>query len=182
MFAHVWTILHMLHDCFPCFITDSHVNYHQTLCHELHGMFYMLCQMWQELQENCAINAPNGKSSKTAVLVILSMRSLVLHRTAEPQEALWHWNNGYICFPLLSSLTWNLWCTHEVTVGMIDLSCGSKCIISYSYWAIDFEQNNTWINVSCSIWLLISIVISFWGSISYTPLPTYWQKIHTQHL
>ena len=53
-------------------------------------MFYMWCQMWQELQENCVIKAPNGKSSKTAVLVILSMRSLVLHQTAEPQEALWH--------------------------------------------------------------------------------------------
>ena len=51
--------------------------------------------MWQELQENCAINAPSGKSSKTAVLVILSMRSLVLHRTAEPQEALWHFGAQY---------------------------------------------------------------------------------------
>ena len=47
--------------------------------------------MWQELLENCAINAPNGRSSKTTFLVILSMRSLVLHRTAEPQEALWHY-------------------------------------------------------------------------------------------
>ena len=28
--------------------------------------------MWQELRENCAINAPSGKSFKTAVLVILS--------------------------------------------------------------------------------------------------------------
>ena len=69
--------------------TVSTVNYLQTLHHELHGMFYLWCQMWQELQENCAINAPNGKSSKIAVWVILSMRSLVLHRTAEPQEALW---------------------------------------------------------------------------------------------
>ena len=58
--------------------------------HELHGMFYMWCQMWQELQENCAINAPSSKSYKTAVLVILSMWSLVLHQTAEPKEALWH--------------------------------------------------------------------------------------------
>ena len=79
----------------PYVTTVSTVNYHQTLCHELHGMFYMWCQMWQELQENCAINAPNGKSSKTAVLVILSMRSLVLHRTAEPQEALWHFGTQY---------------------------------------------------------------------------------------
>ena len=40
--------------------------------------------MWQELQEICAINAPSGKSNKTAVLVILSMQSLVLHQTSEP--------------------------------------------------------------------------------------------------
>ena len=46
--------------------------------------------MWQELQENCAINAPSGKLNKTAVLVILSMWSLILQWTAEPQEALWH--------------------------------------------------------------------------------------------
>ena len=41
-------------------------------------------------RKNCVINAPNSKSSKTAVLVILLMWSLVLHWTAEPQEALWH--------------------------------------------------------------------------------------------
>ena len=79
--SHVWTMF------YQCVIT---IFENITLCHELHGMFYLWCQMWQELQENCAINAPNGRSSKTTVLVILSMRSLVLHRTAEPQEALWH--------------------------------------------------------------------------------------------
>ena len=89
--------------CFTCFscmsqtflilwqFTVANVMPSKVWIHELHGMFYMWCQMLQELQEICAINAPSGKSNKTAVLVIISMQSLVLHRTAEPQEALWHY-------------------------------------------------------------------------------------------
>ena len=42
----------------------------------------------KKYRENGAINAPSGKLSKTAVLVILLMQTLALHRTAEPQEAL----------------------------------------------------------------------------------------------
>ena len=47
--------------------------------------------MWQEFQEICAINAQSDKSNKSAVIVIISMRSLVLHQTAEVQEALWQY-------------------------------------------------------------------------------------------
>ena len=70
-------------------ITDSHVVPWTTWI-ILHVMSNVT-----EYQENCAINAPSGKSSKTAVLVILFMWSLVLHRTAEPQEALWHLGAQY---------------------------------------------------------------------------------------
>ena len=92
--SHVWVLFLTFEQCFHLFIT---ILATQMLCHELHGMFYMWWQMWQELQENCVINVPNGKSSKTAVLVILPMRSLVLHRTAEPQEALWQGHSYSIC-------------------------------------------------------------------------------------
>ena len=40
----------------------------------------------------CAINAMKGYLKKIAVIVIISMQSLVLHWTAEPQEALWHYS------------------------------------------------------------------------------------------
>ena len=77
---------------FSYIITIYWYKHYALKSHELHGMFYMWCQMWQELHEKCVINAPSCKSNKTAVLVILSMRSLVLHQTAEPQEALWHFD------------------------------------------------------------------------------------------
>ena len=64
--SHVWRLFPTFQQCSHLFIT---ILATQMLCHELHGMFYTWCQMWQELQENCVINAPNGKSSKTAVLV-----------------------------------------------------------------------------------------------------------------
>ena len=41
-----------------------------------------------KLQENCAINAQAANHLKTAVIVTFLARSLALHRTAEPQEAL----------------------------------------------------------------------------------------------
>ena len=61
-----------------------------TLYHKIHELFYLWCQTNLKLQENCAINAQAANHLKTAVIVTFLVRSLALHRTAEPQEALWH--------------------------------------------------------------------------------------------
>ena len=61
-----------------------------TLYHKIHELFYLWCQSDLKLQENCAINAQAANHLKTAVIVTFLARSLALHRTAEPQEALWH--------------------------------------------------------------------------------------------
>ena len=61
-----------------------------TLNHKIHELFYLWCQTNLKLQENCAINARAANHLKTAVIVTFLARSLALHRTAEPQEALWH--------------------------------------------------------------------------------------------
>ena len=61
-----------------------------TLYHKIHELFYLWCQSNWKLQENCAINAQAANHLKTAVIVTFLARSLALHRTAEPQEALWH--------------------------------------------------------------------------------------------
>ena len=60
-----------------------------TLYHKIHELFYLWCQTNLKLQENCAINAQAANHLKTAVIVTFLARSLALHRTAEPQEALW---------------------------------------------------------------------------------------------
>ena len=64
------------------------------ISHELHGMFYLCdvkCDYWMTgIEEICAINASSGLSNKTDVIVIMSMWTLVLHQTAEPQVGLWH--------------------------------------------------------------------------------------------
>ena len=60
------------------------------LYHKIHELFYLWCQSDLKLQENCAINAQVANHLKTAVIVTFLAWSLALHRTAEPQEALWH--------------------------------------------------------------------------------------------
>ena len=67
-----------------------------TLYHKIHELFYLWCQTNLKLQENCAINAQAANHLKTAVIVTFLARSLALHRTAEPQEALWHYNIIYV--------------------------------------------------------------------------------------
>ena len=61
-----------------------------TLYHKIHELFYLWCQTNLKLQEDCAINAQAANHLKTAVIVTFLARSLALHQTAEPQEALWH--------------------------------------------------------------------------------------------
>ena len=61
-----------------------------TLYHKILELFYLWCQINLKLQENCAINAQAANHLKTAVIVTFLTRSLALHQTAEPQEALWH--------------------------------------------------------------------------------------------
>ena len=61
-----------------------------TLYHKILELFYLWYQSDLKLQENCAINAQAANHLKTAVIVTFLARSLALHRTAEPQEALWH--------------------------------------------------------------------------------------------
>ena len=51
--------------------------------HELHGIFYLWYYLWQEI---CAINAQSGYSNKRAVLVIISMQSLVSIEQQSPRR------------------------------------------------------------------------------------------------
>ena len=74
-----------------------------TLYHKILELFYLWCQSNLKLQENCAINAQAANHLKTAVIVTFLARSLALHRTAEPQEALWHFPN-ISCFNLTQNL------------------------------------------------------------------------------
>ena len=66
-----------------------------TLYHKILELFYLWCQSNLKLQENCAINTQASSHLKTAVIVTFLARSLALHRTAEPQEALWQLHSNY---------------------------------------------------------------------------------------
>ena len=85
----LWKCCFMFPTCFHkvslLFITTL------TLYHKIHELFYLCCQSDLKLQENCAINAQAANHLKTAVIVTFLVQSLALHRTAEPQEALWHY-------------------------------------------------------------------------------------------
>ena len=59
--------------CYICVL----INY------ELHGILYLWYYLWQEI---CAINAQSGYSNKTAVIVIISMRSLVSIEQQRPRR------------------------------------------------------------------------------------------------
>ena len=63
-----------------------------TLYHKIYELFYLWCQTNLKLQEKLCNKCPSGNSSETAVIVTFLVRSLALHRTTEPQEALWHFN------------------------------------------------------------------------------------------
>ena len=63
-----------------------------TLYHKIHELFYLWCQTNLKLQEKLCNKCPSGNSSETAVVVTFLARSLALHRTTEPQEALWQYN------------------------------------------------------------------------------------------
>ena len=56
---------------------------HVLINHELHGIFYLWYYLWQEI---CAINAQSGYSNKTAVIVIISMRSPVSIKHLSPRR------------------------------------------------------------------------------------------------
>ena len=59
-----------------------------TLYHKIHELFYLWCQTNWIYRKKLCNKCPGGISLETAVIVIL-LRSLALHRTTEPQEALW---------------------------------------------------------------------------------------------
>ena len=61
-----------------------------TLYHKIHELFYLWCQTNLKLQEKLYNKCPSGKSLETAVIVTFLARSLAIHQTTEPQEALWH--------------------------------------------------------------------------------------------
>ena len=61
-----------------------------TLYHKIYELFYLWCQTNQKLQGKLCNKCPSGNKLETAVLVTFLARSLALHRTTEPQEALWH--------------------------------------------------------------------------------------------
>ena len=52
--------------------------------YELHGIFYLYLHLWPEI---CAINAQSGYLNKTAVIVIISMRSLVSIEQQSPRRS-----------------------------------------------------------------------------------------------
>ena len=59
------------------------------LYHKIYELFYLWCQTNLKLQGKLCNKCPSGNSSETAVIVTFLVRSLALHRTTEPQEALW---------------------------------------------------------------------------------------------
>ena len=59
------------------------------LYHKIHELFYLWCQTNLKLQEKLCNKCPSSKSSETAVIVTFLARSLALHWTTEPEEALW---------------------------------------------------------------------------------------------
>ena len=69
-------LLHLL-------ISDNRMLIHVLINHELLGIFYLWYYLWQE---NCAINAQSGYSNKTAVIVIISMPSLVSIEQQSPRR------------------------------------------------------------------------------------------------
>ena len=52
------------------------------------GYFNFVLHLNDKNCENCAINAPSSQLTEIAVLVIISIKPLVKHRTPEPQETL----------------------------------------------------------------------------------------------
>ena len=66
---------------------------HVIICkwmHHLPWVILTLCDTWMTGIVKSEINAPSSQSTEIAVLVIISIKPLVLHRTPELQEALWH--------------------------------------------------------------------------------------------
>ena len=92
--------------CYYCFIIcyiiiyychyyrDKWFSFTIMLYHKILELFYLWCPSNLKLQENCAINAQTAIHLKTAVIVTFLAWSLALHRTAEPQEALWQQKEG----------------------------------------------------------------------------------------
>ena len=61
------------------------------LYHKIYELFYLWCQTNLKLQGKLCNKCPSGNSSETAVIVTFLARSLALHQTTEPQEALWQY-------------------------------------------------------------------------------------------
>ena len=127
--------------------------------------------MWQEIQEICAINAPKQLVKKTAVIVIISMWSLVLYQTAEPRRPCDikfilkppYWPFGTLPFGLFWSNLDTMdpetyprtCCGHFWNMSLFD---NSRAIwVLFRKWVV--SENQSVLDEGAIIWPLIGLVL-----------------------